>query len=292
MICPKCHTSIEKNSTFCKNCGSKIKEEIYLKSFLGKRYNDESFNIPAALFGSLYLLSKKLLLQGLLILLLIIIIGYYNTEIALFLCIIIHIILGYYFNKKYQEYAQQKTTEIMIENQNKTKEEIIKKCKKEGRNSISLAITPIGMIILIIFISNNQINQIETKIVKQKRNSTNQLYYHIPKKFIEGKRNTNNYHHVYYYDEENHCNITIINIPNQNIDNYKSTYLKTDQSTQQKQEKINNQLWEKEITFTEKEVTVNLLTTHNNNLYHIQYSYQGEKCKGFIQIFGTSLLIK
>ena len=52
MICPKCHTNIEKNSTYCKFCGSKITDEEYLKSFLGNKYNNESFSIPASLFGS------------------------------------------------------------------------------------------------------------------------------------------------------------------------------------------------------------------------------------------------
>ena len=292
MICPKCHTNIEKNSTYCKFCGSRIRNEKYLKSFLGNKYNDESFSIPASLFGALYLLSKKLILQGLLLILLLLLIGYYNTQIALFLCIIIHIILGYQFNKKYQEYAKQRTAEIMIENQRKSKEVIIKKCQKAGKKSFFPVLAPIGMILTIIILSNNHINQIETNIAKQKRNSTNELYYKIPKELREGKRNTNTYHHVYYYDQDNHCSITIINIPNQNLENYKNTYIKKNQSTEQKIEKINNQLWEKELSFTKNEITVNLLTTHNNNLYHIQYSYQGEKCKGFIQIFGTSLLIK
>ena len=184
MICPKCHTNIEKNSTYCKFCGSRIRNENYLKSFLGNKSSYFFifwliFISSLSLFGALYLLSKKLILQGLLLILLILLIGYYNTQIALFLCIIIHIILGYQFNKKYQEYAKQRTAEIMIENQRKSKEVIIKKCQKAGKKSFFPVLAPIGMILTIIFLSNNHINQIETNIAKQKRNSTNELYYKI-----------------------------------------------------------------------------------------------------------------
>ena len=63
MICPKCHTNIEKNSTYCKFCGSKITDEEYLKSFLGNKYNNETFTITHSLFVIIYLLNNNLILQ-------------------------------------------------------------------------------------------------------------------------------------------------------------------------------------------------------------------------------------
>ena len=52
MICPKCNSIIDNNSTFCSNCGKRLNTTDLLKSFVGKNYLEilnSTFSVPAAL---------------------------------------------------------------------------------------------------------------------------------------------------------------------------------------------------------------------------------------------------
>ncbi len=292
MICPNCKEIIEYNNSYCSNCGKriKIKKEDYIENYIGKKYQEvkqNDFSTYAALLGPFYLISKKMIMKGIILISIILLIGYYNINLALLISIIIHIILGFQFNKMYLKDAQEKTEEIIMNNTNKSNTELLEICKKSGKTSPSLALMPLLLLLFLSFFSKNNVNNLETNIVRNLQTSNNQLNYYIPKEFNPGKYNNNNYYHVSYYDNSNNCSITIITTNNTDI--YNKIYLQNDENTTKKQEMIHNHLWNKQISFNDN-ITVDLTTTYQNKLYHIKYKYVGEKCKALTQQFVTSLI--
>lgn len=290
MICPKCNSIIDNNSTFCSNCGKRLNTTDLLKSFVGKNYLEilnSTFSVPAALFGSFYLLSRKMYFKGIIIIIgLILLIGYYNIELALLITIITHLSLGFIFKKLYLNFSQKKIDEIQLNNPNSTTTELLEICKKEGGFVHTFAAIPIGIILITSLFIENKFNNVENSIVKQLNKSSNDLTYNISSEFKKGKYNTSNYQHYLYYDNNNNnCTITII-INNTPLNKYIQNYIT--KKDIEKIETIHNQVWYKEITFN-KEVQVDLITEYNNTLYHVKYQYEGEKCKGLTQKFYTSL---
>ncbi len=81
-------------------------------------------------------------------------------------------------------------------------------------------------------------------------------------------------------------------INNTSINKYLEKYLEKGKNTIEKTEDINNQIWQKEITFNKDVVQVDLITEYNKTTYHVKYQYQGDKCKALTQQFSTSLSFK
>lgn len=117
-------------------------------AFVGKNYvkiSKKNFSIPAFLLNIYYLLYRKKYLPAFLIMLTILIVIKLanNIEILKYIIgpilIVISLLLGLFFNKRYIKYINKKTKTLKEKNSNLDVETFLKLCQKKGGTSIFTA---------------------------------------------------------------------------------------------------------------------------------------------------------
>lgn len=115
-----------------------ISEEELLVSFIGNNYEKittKKFNFAAFFFTTFYLFYRKRVLAGLLFMMAnILITNYINNYYYIVLGLAVA--LGFFFNKKYVEYAKKKVRSIKYTNFKESPEELKKMCAKKGGTSV------------------------------------------------------------------------------------------------------------------------------------------------------------
>lgn len=168
MYCPRCGSKYEDGEKFCKYCGEplenqinekydipqpeKITDETLEKCFVGPNYDkikSEKFSFPAFFFGAYYLLYRKMWLYALLYFTVIILINIFVEKYVLILIFGISILIGTLFNKIYMKHTKRKIEKIKVKNSDKTQEELLRICKKEGGNSPFTVVIIIFVFIII-----------------------------------------------------------------------------------------------------------------------------------------------
>lgn len=121
-----------------ENKRPKISEEELLVSFIGNNYEKittKKFNFAAFFFTTFYLFYRKRVLAGLLFMMAnILITNYINNYYYIVLGLAVA--LGFFFNKKYVEYAKKKVRSIKYTNFKESPEELKKMCTKKGGTSV------------------------------------------------------------------------------------------------------------------------------------------------------------
>lgn len=121
-----------------ENKRPKISEEELLVSFIGNNYEKittKKFNFAAFFFTTFYLFYRKRVFAGLLFMIAnILITNYINNYYYIVLGLAVA--LGFFFNKKYVEYAKKKVRSIKYTNFKESPEELKKMCAKKGGTSV------------------------------------------------------------------------------------------------------------------------------------------------------------
>ena len=121
-----------------ENKRPKISEEELLVSFIGNNYEKittKKFNFAAFFFTTFYLFYRKRVLAGLLFMIANILITNYITNYY-YIVLGLAVALGFFFNKKYVEYAKKKVRSIKYTNFKESPEELKKMCAKKGGTSV------------------------------------------------------------------------------------------------------------------------------------------------------------
>ena len=260
------------------------KKEDYLKAYIGENYQNirkKRFSIVTLIFGPFYLIYKKIYIPGIILLGVLGMAYYYNSEVGLFLTIVLNLFLGYKFNTIYYEHAKKKIDEIKIRNPNKSKEELLDICKQKGKPLMVLVIF-IAFIFMIVccmipFLLKKE-EVIEDSI---KESKIHDLSYKIPEGFQSGTYLSKDYLTYHYQKDDNHCIIHIKVLTKTNMNQYIKSYYNQDSNTLPK-ETINNWNW--------RRIQNDYIIEINNLVYDVNYeSIKDSNCDNLKQEFISSL---
>lgn len=160
-----------------ENKRPKISEEELLVSFIGNNYEKittKKFNFAAFFFTTFYLFYRKRVLAGLLFMMAnILITNYFNNYYYIVLGLAVA--LGFFFNKKYVEYAKKKVRSIKYTNFKESPEELKKMCAKKGGTSVGRVFLGFlfNMIILIAMIFLGVVSTFSTILKGLSENDSN-----------------------------------------------------------------------------------------------------------------------
>lgn len=154
-----------------------ISEEELLASFIGNNYEKittKKFNFAAFFFTTFYLFYRKRVLAGLLFMMAnILITNYINNYYYIVLGLAVA--LGFFFNKKYVEYAKKKVRSIKYTNFKESPEELKKMCAKKGGTSVGRVFLGFlfNMIILVAMIFLGVVSTFSTILKGLSENDSN-----------------------------------------------------------------------------------------------------------------------
>ncbi len=313
MKCNNCGAEINEKDSTCKVCGSTIsKEENGPQILLNSKASDEGinedsllldifighnkealkkgdFSVWAFLFGPLYMMYRKMIILTLSYLILYYVLYLYLDEALFIVMFIFHVFLGISFKKIYIKRASDKVVNIRSKNINKTRDQIIDKCKKKGGTSILY----IGIFFIILSITTTYIPRYANTSIY-----VEDLKVKIPNSFEAGTENSSSYQ-TYRLNEENNCSVVIQtkdNIPD-DVDVYlKNNVYKSDKDSisSMKTEEINDILWYKVEVNSLYGKSFYFATKKVNKLYLVEFDTFGEnkKCDNAKNIISKSLKLK
>ncbi|MEE3343341.1 MAG: zinc ribbon domain-containing protein [Bacilli bacterium] len=128
----------EELNDYINNKNNNIEDRL-LAAYIGKNYqkiSQKKVSIPAFLLSVFYILYRKLYIQSLIILAIILASAFLSTYISIIIFFTISIISAIIFNKLYIKYSKKQIEKIKQQNSSASKEELIKKCQKNGGTNI------------------------------------------------------------------------------------------------------------------------------------------------------------
>lgn len=187
MYCRNCGSIINSEDLFCRNCGTKIErivpdqnvafqsatinnteltnnysyqnavnqDDYLLASYIGKnadKLTNNSFSIETFLFGTIYMLYRKLWIYGIAYLIGSLIISFFLSSYASLLIFAVNIYFSINFKKMYVNNAKEQIANIKKDNPNANLEELTMIAKKKGGTAIWPVIAIIALYFVFLFI--------------------------------------------------------------------------------------------------------------------------------------------
>ena len=157
-------------------------EETLLNAYIGvnaEKLKDGSFSWSALLLATYYTLYRKMWLLSIVWFVGSIIISMFLPSFSNIISFIINFIVALQFKDWYINHAVEKIKKIKLDNPNASEEELIKICRKKGGTSITAALSPFIILIILYFaaamlsgkLENSKVNTSEylrTNIIREK----------------------------------------------------------------------------------------------------------------------------
>lgn len=229
-------------------------EKIYLKD----KYNkfNSLFNIWCLLFGSFYILYRKLYVLGIIA---------FAINIILYFCklywviLILNIILSFIFNRLYLKTVRYKIYDYKLKYMDNSL--VKKECSKKATN-INVVIIIIAVSVVILVISNIDFQKYKIQI--------SDLSLELDNNWTANKYN-NDYYAVYNYDNVDKCSITIEALGHTSEEEFINEMLQS-YSYYGNIEKINiNGIEYTFVTIENNTATHYIYTTYKDKLYVILF---------------------
>lgn len=318
--CPNCGSKANQGDAFCKICGTKlplpqnienntfqyqqyqniaynneIDEEYLIDSYIGKnadKLKKGNFSINTLLFGSLYVLYRKMWLLGFIWLTINITANIFLSSIALYITIIVKIIISTQFKKYYLKHVKEQVDKIKTENPNKTKEQLMIICSQKGGTTLIPVIIAIIVYGITIFIAVASILSIynrtpgtldDLKVTIPNNLTMDSFSYDEYKSYHTNSNIANEYctlgistYHAFYYDYD----------AKQYLEN-RIKYSSSDYSEIRKK-RINKKYW----YYTEATTEFNTknyyyVTEKNGTIYEVKFNIYNDTNKACTNAYNT-----
>lgn len=171
-------TSNQNNLNQSVNQNSNNETVNLVETFVGKKYNKmliSKFNVPALLFGEYYFLYRKMYLYAFLIILSGVVVSLVPFGLGF---IALRIVLGFFTNKLYINFANKKVEKIKLKNQSPNDNELTSICAKKGGVNIPIVIIFLVIQVVILVAVASVASSIILKIIGKLKDDAdlNQAY--------------------------------------------------------------------------------------------------------------------
>lgn len=271
-----------------------IINEEYINSYIGNNYEfikDSSISFFSLIFGSIYLIYRKLTLQGILLLLLHFVIFLILGNIFGFISIIItNLVLLFIFKDLYLKHVEKRVELIKNKNKDKKYKEIIEICKKEGGtislDKLLLLIMLIIFLIIIVriasYINTDEKDNNNKKKVKNEIVTIKGMEYKIPNNYSNNDTSSDIYHFYSYHNNKDNCYIHIhTSNKNSTLENYINEQSKYDnyKSSDIKENTYNNNVWKYQELSNDYENKYIYAIENNNIIYDMTFIISKKETK-------------